>query len=183
MLDFKIPLILIFIAYSIYLIKTFKKKSLFRNFVELTFAVYVTCLISLTIFPIPVDKATIYYAKESSYLHNNFIPLQFLNNFSAYQSLGNFMLFFPLGFYLPLIIKKINSYKKLFVIALLSSLSIEIIQFLISSLVGFTYRITDIDDLILNTLGALFGYFIFKLLLNVFDNLFQIKIFNLLEKE
>ncbi|HFK1465098.1 TPA: VanZ family protein [Bacillus cereus] len=183
MLDFKIPFLLVFIIYSIYLIKTFKKKTLFKNFVEVTFVVYITCLISITLFPIPIDKMTIYYAKETSYLQNNFIPLHFLNNFSMYPSLGNFILLFPLGFYLPLINIKLKSYKELFIFAFFSSLSIELIQFLISWLAGFTYRTTDIDDLILNTLGALFGYFIFKILSNVFENLFQINIFNLLKKE
>jgi glycopeptide antibiotics resistance protein len=181
-LEIKIPLALFLIVYSIYLIKTFKKKTLFKNFVVLSFTIYVISIINLTIFPIPIEKSTIYFAKESSYLQNNFIPFQFLNNFSIYQSLGNFLLLLPLSFYLLILNKKFNSYKKVFTVGLLFSLSIELTQFLISTLAGFTYRVTDIDDLILNTLGALFGYFIAKFLLNGFEKLFQINIYSLLKK-
>lgn len=182
-LEFQIPLALFLIVYSIYLIKTFKKHTLFKKLVVFTFAIYIVSVVIITIFPVPVDKSTIYFAKESSYLQNNFMPLQFLNNFSNYQSLGNFLLFLPLSIYLVLLNKKFNSYKKVFSIALLFSLSIELTQLLISTLLGFTYRVTDIDDLILNTLGASFGYLISKFLFNVvFERLFQINIYNLLKK-
>lgn len=181
-LEFQIPLALFLIVYSIYLIKTFRKNTLFKHFINFTFVMYIICVVIITIFPIPVDKSTIYFAKESSYLQNNFLPMQFINNFSIYQSLGNFLLFVPLSFYLVLISKKFNSYKKVFGIAVVFSLSIELTQFLISSLAGYTYRVTDIDDVILNTLGALFGFVISKFIFNiVFERLFQINIYNLLK--
>lgn len=182
-LELKIPIIFFLIFYSINLIKTFKRKTLFKNFVDFTFSIYILCVISLTVFPIPVEKTTIYYAKQDSFLQNNFIPFQFLNNFNIYQSLGNFLLLLPLSFYQTLLNKSFNSYKKVFITAFLVSLSIELTQFLISKIAGYTYRVTDIDDLILNTLGALFGYFIFKNILNIFERLFQINVYNLLLKK
>jgi len=44
---------------------------------------------------------------------------------------------------------------------LVLSVLIEIAQFSISLLVGYSYRRADIDDVIANTVGALLGYTIF----------------------
>lgn len=72
--------------------------------------------------------------------------------------IGNIVIFTPLGLYLPLLINKNNSFlKNVFAVALIS-LSIEIIQFV------FAIGISDIDDIILNTVGGALGIAIFNLL-------------------
>lgn len=67
----------------------------------------------------------------------------------------NIILFVPLGIMLPFLWKKYNSPKATVVFGFMMSLTIELLQL-------FTYRATDINDLIANTLGTLFGYFIFR---------------------
>ncbi len=69
---------------------------------------------------------------------------------------GNLILFLPMGIYLPLLTKKKNSLKSysIFMISLL--FSVEIIQ-LITRRGSF-----DIDDFILNMLGAFIGFIIWK---------------------
>ena len=70
---------------------------------------------------------------------------------------ANTLLFLPLGFLLPLIWNKWNSFKKFLYLVLTVTISVEILQLFIG-------RSTDIDDVILNTFGAIMGYGIFSLL-------------------
>ena len=71
--------------------------------------------------------------------------------------IGNFAMFIPTGIMTPLIYKNINSLKKVVLTGFLISLIIEIIQ------LPFAVRASDVDDLILNTLGCLLGYGILTL--------------------
>ena len=72
--------------------------------------------------------------------------------------IGNFAMFIPTGIMTPLIYKNINSLKKVVLTGFLISLVIEVIQ------LPFAVRASDVDDLILNTLGCLVGYSILALI-------------------
>lgn len=78
----------------------------------------------------------------------------------------NIIMFLPLGFLIPLIWKQYRNSLKILLIGFGFSLSIEICQL-------FNRRNTDIDDLIMNTLGAVAGYFIWKLTKRLFRNINQ----------
>ena len=69
----------------------------------------------------------------------------------------NIILFVPLGIMLPFLWKKYNTLKATAVFGFMMSLSIELLQL-------FTYRATDINDLIANTLGTVLGYFFFRMI-------------------
>lgn len=69
----------------------------------------------------------------------------------------NIILFVPLGIMLPFMWKKYNTLKATAVFGFMMSLTIELLQL-------FTFRATDINDLIANTLGTLFGYFLFRII-------------------
>jgi glycopeptide antibiotics resistance protein len=71
--------------------------------------------------------------------------------------IGNMALFIPLGIVWPAVFKKLDSHKKVISAGFGMSLAIELLQLL------FYDRATDIDDLILNTLGFLIGYGIYLL--------------------
>ena len=93
-------------------------------------------------------------------LNINLIPLwDITNGVSAYliNSGLNILLFIPLGFILPLLWKEFRSRKAMGITGFLVSLGIELAQLL-------NYRISDVDDLIMNTLGALLGYALLILL-------------------
>lgn len=64
--------------------------------------------------------------------------------------IGNMLMFIPMGIMLPLVLKNINK-KNIFVIAILITLSIEILQ----PIVGRSF---DIDDIIMNFIGSIIGY-------------------------
>ena len=68
----------------------------------------------------------------------------------------NIVLFLPLGVMLPFFWKKYNRLADTFLFAFGMSLCIEVSQIL-------TYRATDVNDLIANTLGAVIGYYTFQI--------------------
>lgn len=69
----------------------------------------------------------------------------------------NILLFVPLGFLLPLLWKEFRRRRTMCFTGFLLSLGIELAQLL-------NYRISDVDDLIMNTLGAWLGYELLMLL-------------------
>ena len=70
---------------------------------------------------------------------------------------GNVMLFMPLGFFFcTLFKKKVKFWFSCLIYTFIISFVVEIIQFV-------TFRgVSDVDDIILNCLGALFSYLFFK---------------------
>lgn len=93
-------------------------------------------------------------------LNINLIPLwDITNGAGAYlvNSGLNILLFVPLGFILPLLWKEFRSRRSMCLTGFLLSLGIELAQLL-------NYRISDVDDLIMNTLGAWLGYELVMLL-------------------
>ena len=68
---------------------------------------------------------------------------------------GNIGWFVPLGFLLPVLLKR-ESFLKVIVIGLMFSLTIESLQFI------FRVGVAELDDLILNTIGTAIGYLLFK---------------------
>lgn len=90
----------------------------------------------------------------------NLIPFwDITNGVRAYlvNSGLNILLFVPLGFILPLLWKEFRSRRTMCFTGFLLSLGIELAQLL-------NYRISDVDDLIMNTLGAWLGYELLMLL-------------------
>lgn len=75
----------------------------------------------------------------------------------------NIIMFMPLGFLLPAYLGKFQKCKKSSIDGILMSLAIEICQL-------FNIRTTDIDDLLMNTLGALVGYCCWKVFSLIFRN-------------
>jgi glycopeptide antibiotics resistance protein len=147
-----------------------KSLSLKRESVLFLFYVYIICVLLITMFPIPISQY-----KHLRLIPVNFIPFvnttqEFVKNLSSGKNnmiefalqniIGNVILFIPLGILLPLISNKVHSLKKMIVIAFLFSLFIEFIQF-ISFQFGI-YRTADIDDIILNILGAVLGFIVVK---------------------
>jgi hypothetical protein len=71
--------------------------------------------------------------------------------FCVRNARGNFLLFFPLGILIPLVWRRLGFWTGI-QIAIASSFGIELIQYL-SSAWG-SYRAADINDIVLNVLGA-----------------------------
>ena len=80
---------------------------------------------------------------------------------------GNILLGAPFGFLLPLIWKKRNTFWKVLLAGFWFSFAIEASQFLISRIIGYSYRLTDIDDILLNCTGVALGYLCYKVVLRI----------------
>lgn len=80
----------------------------------------------------------------------------------------NIILFMPLGFLLPTIWPQFRTIKNVAYTGLFFSLAIELSQLL-------NHRITDIDDLLMNTLGAIIGYLIYRALFKMIYKRGEIK--------
>ncbi|MEC3614190.1 VanZ family protein [Bacillus stercoris] len=127
-------------------------------------------LISVTLFPLPVDAGLIKDMRYDSYLPfvsgNNFIPFYFFVDvyheglqFYVIRSIGgNLILLLPVGFLFPLLFEKLNNLKRILLIGFFISLFIELTQLSYSVYIKSVYRSFDVDDLMLNTLGTLLGY-------------------------
>src|SRR6185436_16380423 len=158
------PPTLVFCSLSSTLGTSIKTKSLVA-----TFVVYIGIVFAFTIFPTHIDG----FRNPHSF-RVNMIPLGY--SFSCFfqdptqhphlirsclrNTLGNLALFIPLGILLPLISNRFGRLKRVLLFALGLSLNIEAIQFLLRFFGN--PRAVDIDDVILNTLGACVGFAIYK---------------------
>ena len=93
----------------------------------------------------------------------NLVPFAYM--FSDYEnSLLNVLLFVPLGFFLPVLWKRFRSFLWTALFGLGFSLCIELLQL-------FTFRATDINDLMTNTVGAILGWCLGRLILKLFPSI------------
>ena len=89
----------------------------------------------------------------------NLIPFRNMTS-DISGSLLNIILFIPLSFFAYLLWTPFRQIKNALLFGLIASFSIELAQL-------FTYRATDINDLITNSAGALLGYYCAMLLAKV----------------
>lgn len=88
----------------------------------------------------------------------NLVPFSdFPDRRFLYLSILNMVMTMPLGVLLPLAFRKYRRFTPTLLAGFFTSLTIEVLQL-------FCFRTTDIDDLILNTLGTILGFFLGKLL-------------------
>ena len=93
-------------------------------------------------------------------LRVNLIPLVNILDYdikreAAINIIGNISMFIPTGVILPILYKRLDCFWKVLLAGAGLSFVIEVIQLL------FPGSVTDIDDLILNTLGVAVGYGIY----------------------
>lgn len=178
-----IPIYLVIVSIIIFRKRKNGKKIIASNeLIKFIFFIYIIELLGVTLFPIEINFRG--QAFHSSYTAVNYIPFRSIASdvaqvghvpFStAFQIKlliknvgGNFILLIPLGFLLPLLIRKINSIKKVLIFDFAVSLSIEMLQFFESYFNIASGRIVDVDDIILNTAGAAVGYLIYTFLNSV----------------
>jgi glycopeptide antibiotics resistance protein len=75
---------------------------------------------------------------------------------------GNLFLLVPFGILMPTLWTKMRTFRKTVIIGASISLIIELLQLGLAYLGLGWGRATDIDDLILNSLGVMIGYGIFN---------------------
>ncbi len=133
-----------------YLIKYKSKFVLYEELLLLIFVVYL-----LMFFQVVTYQDVISYG-------NNFIPFKEVTRYQFGSSLfyknviGNILLFMPYGFFASYYLK-LDKKRITCLLILIVSLSIECVQLLIG-------RCFDVDDILLNLIGGMLGYFVYWLL-------------------
>ena len=92
----------------------------------------------------------------------NIVPFVHMSDYAIKSEavlniVGNTAMFVPVGIVWPLVFKKLDSHTKVILAGVGFSLTIEILQ------LPFFDRVTDIDDLILNSTGYITGFGIYLL--------------------
>ena len=134
-----------------YLIKNKEKIVVYKEVSMLIFGIYILCLFQVVTFQ-----------DDTSWASNNFIPLKEIlryNNMSRLfikNVLGNMIMFLPFGFFTSYYLKSEKIHLPFF-LTLIASVSIEATQLIIG-------RVFDVDDIILNLLGGILGYYVYTIL-------------------
>jgi glycopeptide antibiotics resistance protein len=139
---------------------------------------HVTAVVGLTIFPIPIAGQD-FYRNTRGLSEDNIIPfttifVQLLSSITfQHRSLiaslhalmelaGNMVVLAPLAIYGPALWPSLRRWRRFALVAIGFSVGIELTQLAGSLLEGFTYRVTDIDDVILNSTGAVVAFFVWR---------------------
>ncbi len=143
-----------------------------REILYLIFICYIVGLFNLVLVPINFWNI-IWYNIFYNFNENpfagifdfsyNFIPTIYkiiigeytLDSWGKAMIVGNFLMFIPMGILLSLCLENVNK-KNIFKYAVLIPLAIEVLQLVVG-------RSFDIDDLVMNFLGIVIGYFIVEL--------------------
>lgn len=143
-------LIPILFLYHIFIFHNIKKTAAY-----ILFSLYLASICFLVGFPNIAGMRIV--------LSHNFIPLRGMLT-DITNSYLNVLLFIPLGIFVPCLWPEYRSMMKTVGLGLMTSLGIEILQI-------FTFRATDINDVITNVAGTMIGYLIGKLIINRFPQL------------
>lgn len=89
--------------------------------------------------------------------NTNFVPAVYLFDYPTVKEalinlIGNTAMFLPLGIVWPVVFKELNTHGKAIAAGVGVSFTIELLQ------LPFFSRVSDVDDLLLNSLGYLVGY-------------------------
>lgn len=138
-----------------------KVRVIFSILGALLFIVYLALLIKATLF----SFNEYVYGKSANLVLFDSIRLMWRSNdyWLIFKNIiGNVILFLPFGLLLPLIFRKLNSWRFMFVAGFCTSFLIEVLQY------EYFKRIFDIDDIFLNGIGAMTGLFVYKFLAVLF---------------
>lgn len=189
MITFPILAMFITFPFSLYQYRKYGYINKFRTFILYSFLLYLLSAYYLIILPLPITtdilslqaegtqhvqlipfnwiidifkETTVIFSKPSTYIN-------LLKERAFLQAVFNGILLTPLGIYLRYYFKK--DLKKTLLITFLVSLFFELTQ--LTGLYGIynaPYRLFDVDDLMLNTLGGFLGYLIAPLFMYYLPN-------------
>ena len=123
-------------------------RNLCKSFLYMLFCLYLYCVFILVGIP-----NVLYFRPDINW---NLIPFRGMIA-DLKNSILNIVLFVPLGFVLPVLWQRFRKLQSTVFFGFSFSLTIELLQML-------TYRATDVNDLIINTLGAICGFLLAKTL-------------------
>lgn len=160
---------------GILVLKCLRGKNVFDIRFQITkfiLAEYLFCVLAVTLLPIYIQLGEPVQWSDTTI---NFIPFHFVKDYTQLiemdsfylkvavkNLLGNVVLFVPFGFLVPIVYEKFQSAKNVVWLSAVCSGLIELIQ-LVEMNFGLAFRMTDIDDIILNVLGSIIGYYLYRI--------------------
>jgi glycopeptide antibiotics resistance protein len=139
--------------------------------VRVALATYVVALVGLLFFPLPlppwrVPEFDAGLLGSWPYPWANIVPFDTIGtalrlgpDWREFQLLlGNIAAFVPIGVFVGALRPGRHSWRRLLVTGLAISLIVELAQLGMSLLMGYPYRVADVDDVIVNVAGVLLGY-------------------------
>lgn len=141
-----------------------------KSILWILFVLYLMLLITIIFFKYGFSMSLVLLQETDRLVMSNFIPLKTIIHYCRTSSidltirevLGNIIAFTPMGFLLPFLFNRIKGVVKISIISFIISLFFEVIQ-LITNLGSF-----DVDDMILNVLGAIIGFMVYIAVINKF---------------
>ena len=147
------------------------KKVTSKRFLRFLFALYILAVIKVIIFKYPFEqlRAIADTWRKDVILEGlgtaNFVPfhtikmyIEYAHKLNSVENLaGNVLVFVPFGFLFPFVAREGERFFVMFVNAFVFILGIEVFQ-LFSAFGAF-----DVDDILLNCLGAAMGYGIYRI--------------------
>ncbi|CEN77611.1 VanZ family protein [Paraclostridium sordellii] len=184
MLSFKNVFIIFFILYLVIFLKSkIKINKNITKFIYYILGIYICLVIVSSIFPISINiQRILFNLKNSIGEDNKFLSINYI-----YESLfldieleskvvilkdlaENIIMFIPVGIYLAFLNRRKNI-KEVIILGFAFSACIEFVEFLTSVIIGYDYIPSNIYSIILNTIGAVIGYIMFKKLFIVILNI------------
>lgn len=151
-----------------------KEKNLnkgYRIFFNICFGAYILLLVVLFLNPLRSTAQWVAIARQNGAYFGvtvNIIPFKTIINFIIQHNfLGRIAIFIPLGILLPLVINRGKVTKISIRIALLIIFTIEILRLI------FPLGVSDIDHIILHTVGACIGFFFYYSLFRNFSFIYK----------
>ena len=173
-LSFPLIAFVITIPYMVYQYRKFGSIPWLRTLVVYSFVFYLLCAYFLVLLPLPEDRTAIVPYAQTPQL----VPFNFVHEFLAetsfspsnpstwlatlrdpyvYEAFFNVLLLVPLGMYLRYYFRR--TWWQTLIIGFLVTLSFETTQLTgLWGLYEHPYRLFDVDDLMMNTLGAMVGF-------------------------
>lgn len=177
---FPIIAFILTLPFLVYEYRKFGSIHIIKSVVFFSFILYIITAYFMVILPLPKIEDVLNYKGSVVQLHpfrfinditvtTNFkindlnSLLRFLNKSTVYTVILNFFLLLPFGVYLRYLFDR--KWYQSIILSFLLSLFFEVTQ--LTGLYGIyprPYRLFDVDDLIINTLGGFFGFLITPLL-------------------
>ncbi len=140
-----------------YLLKYKEHFKFYQEILKLGFVIYIITLFYVVTF------------QDVSWSTSNFVPFKEIFRYQLFSSsfiknvIGNMIMFMPYGFFISYYLK-LDKKSYVILMSLLISVTIEITQLVIG-------RVFDVDDILLNVIGGILGYFIYRIIHNFKDML------------
>src|SRR5699024_6230157 len=175
----------------IYSYRKYGYLSVWASIVTYSFVFYMLAALFLVLLPLPATRGTC-SLQPADTVHYTLVPFSFIKDIlssssivwsqpstysrlltqtASIQAVFNFLLLMPFGVYLRYFFNHRSYWKRAFGLGFLLSLFYEVTQLTgIYGIYNCPYRIFDVDDLILNSTGALVGFLLAPILLALFPS-------------